>query len=231
MFRRSARIRSPVQPVKYVCAELGDQVRERRRRRNSATITVERVQVAAGGSRRRARASRGTAAASAVSVAARSEPIASAVRRLYGAASRASVEIRRAVRRHDQSSTLAPRCIGQVRPGLPDPHARRPRGVACTCRETHLPDPMARAYRRKRARGAGSCRKGADSGPDRVTPCVRPGLHPLGELALEQPVLVDLAVDAGCAPAARRASRARRCGRGRARRARRRARSSRAGGR
>jgi hypothetical protein len=47
--------------------------------------------------------------ASAVAVAASSETIDSAVRALYVAARPASVETRRAVWRHDQSSTLASR--------------------------------------------------------------------------------------------------------------------------
>src|SRR5687767_4257251 len=97
--------------------------------------------------------------ASAVSVAATSEATARAVRRRYGAVSRASVDTRRAVRAHDQSFTSAPRCAVRWEPGcqiftavlrcaaavrLPGGRLllhTRPRLDG----KTHLPDPMARA--------------------------------------------------------------------------------------
>src|SRR5919109_3425868 len=85
--------------------------------------------------------------ASDVNVAARRVATASDVRSLYGAVRRASVEMRRAVRRQDQSATSAPRCIVRWLPGCQTLTAAslelRARGW-----ETHLPNPTARAYRR-----------------------------------------------------------------------------------
>ena len=99
--------------------------------------------------------------ASAVSVAAMSEPIASAVRARYGAVSRASVETRRTVWAQDQSFDLGAALHGQVRPGLPDLHGRTPAGprarrpvlhARAERWETHLPDPMASSLSPKCAR-------------------------------------------------------------------------------
>src|SRR5213594_2809306 len=55
--------------------------------------------------------------ASAVAVARSSEKIESVVRDRYGAVRRASVASRRRVRRQDQSSTSAPRCMVRWLPG------------------------------------------------------------------------------------------------------------------
>ena len=61
MLRRSARMRSPVQPVKYVCAD-DVAIVPRPATTKSATIAVQRLRVAARGCRGRSRASPGTAA-------------------------------------------------------------------------------------------------------------------------------------------------------------------------
>ena len=146
-------MRSPVQPVKYVCAALARRLASPAATK-SATMTVSASTSPVLMPSSMASLAR-SGGASAVSVAATSEPIASPVRRRYGAARRASVETRRTVRAHDQSFTSAPRCI--VRwdpacqtliagprlwrsPGRPVLHARARRE-----RETHLPNPMARA--------------------------------------------------------------------------------------
>src|SRR5690348_6245101 len=90
--------------------------------------------------------------ASAVAVAARSDPIASAVRSLYGAASSASVRSRRAVRRHDQSETRTGRSIDRWLPACQTLTALL-RGLLradqvdarLAGKVPHLPWPMARA--------------------------------------------------------------------------------------
>ena len=64
--------------------------------------------------------------ASAVAVARSSEKIESVVRVRYGAVSWASVASRRRVRRQDQSSTSAPRCIVRWLPGCQTLIARDP---------------------------------------------------------------------------------------------------------
>ena len=104
MFRRSARIRSPVQPVKYVCAALVPRFRTPAITKSTTmTVSVCRSCFAIPSSIARPARYGG---ARAVAVAASSEMIASAVWRLYGAARRASVVTRRTVRCHDQSSTF-----------------------------------------------------------------------------------------------------------------------------
>ena len=226
-------MRSPVQPVKYVCAELATRAATPATTKSATTID-ERRAGRRRGSRRRRRAWRGTAARAPCSVAASSEPSASAVRRLYGAASRASVATRRAVRRHDQSATSRPALGVRWEPGcqtltrravLRGSRRARRRDAPTSARP---PTPQPRCGKVARAVAA---RDRAESVPTRPRAGSRPRLHALRELALEQPVLVDLAVDRRSSGSARRACRARRPGRRRARRARRRARSSTAGGR
>ena len=116
MFRRSARIRSPVQPVKYVCAALVPRFRTPAITKSTTMIvSVCRSCFAIPSSIARPARYGG---ARAVAVAARSEMIASAVWRLYGAARRASVVTRRTVRCHDQSSIFtASRSLVRWLPG------------------------------------------------------------------------------------------------------------------
>src|SRR6266516_2934510 len=138
--------------------------------------------------------------ASAVAVARRSEKIESVVRVRYGAVSRASVASRRRVRRHDQSSTSAPRCIVRWLPACQTliardlllVHARIP--TPGGGRSTRHPR---RAYRGKahvsvpgRRRNGKSCDLRLFGFVDDST-----SLDSIGELALEQAVLVDVAVD------------------------------------
>ena len=118
-------MRSPVQPVKYVCADEAPQS-STPATRNAITVSVERlrsllldpdVDRLLREKRRR----------SASPVARSSEPSASPVRALYGEASRASARTRRAVWRHDQSETFAPRGSDKELPGcqtFTDAHLR-----------------------------------------------------------------------------------------------------------
>src|SRR5919199_2032942 len=117
--------------------------------------------------------------ASAVAVAARSEKIEKIVRVRYGAVRRPSVASRRRVRRHDQSSISAPRCMVRWLPGcqtliasLPCAHASAPR----------LP-----RFRRSFSRDLGLLLDLRTLG--------RARLDRVRELPLEQSVLVDVAVD------------------------------------
>src|ERR671923_1043776 len=108
--------------------------------------------------------------ARAVAVAASSEKTDRIVRTLYGAVSRASVARRRRVRRHDQSSTFAPRSCVRWPPGCQTLMRRSPAGRSRG--GTMFP------------RAFGSC--------DVLHGGAR--LHGVRELPLQQAVLVDVAV-------------------------------------
>src|SRR5712691_4201884 len=161
--------------------------------------------------------------ASAVAVAARSETTESAVRTLYRSAKRASVATRRRVRRHDQSSTFAPRSRSRCPPGCqtltartrfyvhaharasppgrgPPPPATRPRsGLSAkrTCGRG-LGKPGGFPSDRRGVSVSIPCRKSTERrrrsrrGLQSFRSCAR--LDGVRELALEQPVLVDVAV-------------------------------------
>src|ERR671933_823245 len=133
--------------------------------------------------------------ASAVAVAARRETTESAVRALYGLVSRASVSSLRRVRSHDQSSTSAPRCCVRWPPGcqtltrllllvharaFPHPgwgRARLPR--------------RRRYHRQAHASVAIACQNAASG--DLLHR--GPRLDGVGEAALQEAMLVDVAVD------------------------------------
>src|SRR5919197_1218137 len=133
--------------------------------------------------------------ASAVAVAASSETTESAVRRRYGLVSRASVSSRRRVRAHDQSSTCAPRCWVRWLPGcqtltrwlfLIDARA--------------FPHPGwvgARLPRRRRYHAGAHASVPVPSQNGASGDLLHRGacLDGVGEAALEEAVLVDVAVD------------------------------------
>src|ERR1051326_347530 len=116
--------------------------------------------------------------ASAAAVAASRKKIASAVRALYGAVSRASVVIRRAVACHDQSSTFAPRSRSRWLPGW------------WTLTAASLPNTS-------QGQSLGQVRAGHVRGtvPGRWPEESRCCLHAGSDLLLEQTVLVDVVVD------------------------------------
>src|SRR5262249_6932743 len=118
-----ASIRSPVQPVKYVWA-YEQRVPARPAPTNAITIQPS-VVVRPWLTSSTALPTR-IGGASDAAVAARSETIASAVRALYGLASRESVESRRLVADQDQSSTLTPRCWTRCDPGCQTRTSRTP---------------------------------------------------------------------------------------------------------
>src|SRR5919108_5404048 len=207
--RRSARMRSPVQPVKYVWAE------EARIVPTPATTKRATIHQSCARSLWRIPWSIASLAryggARLAAVAASNERIARAVRSLYGAARRASVATRRAVARQDQSSTCAARSRIRCPPGCqtltgvlfhvharehwesppprPTPRAYRRRTHACVTGASHQ-----REFRRRgRARRKPSGFPGPF--PTRGDACSRSRLHALRELSLEQAVLVDLAVN------------------------------------
>src|SRR5215204_467846 len=137
--------------------------------------------------------------ASAVSVAASSDATASVVWSLYGAVRRASVETRRAVRCHDQSSTWASLCADRWVPGCQTFIAgSRTSSSAHVPGKTPPPRPDGASLAPKTVRVCDGCvPKERPRTARRESSCggLRPLLDPLGELALEQAVLVDLAVD------------------------------------
>ena len=162
-------MRSPVQPVKYVCAVARRAAREPGDEEEATTIESARRSPFAD-RRRRSRASRGTAARARSASRRAASRARAPCGALYGAVSRASVAMRRAVVRHDQSSTCAalhrrcePACQTLTRaprpvpvPGRTDPCAsvrivpstRRRLARASTARRTR-----ARAGRARRSRG------------------------------------------------------------------------------
>src|SRR5438874_367146 len=141
--------------------------------------------------------------ASAVAVAASSEKIDSVVRVLYGAVSRARVAIRRRVRRQDQSSTSAPRCIVRWLPGcqtliardLLIVHARGPARVVD--RTTRHPRRAYRGTAHLSVPGRRGICNSCDLGLLGLCAFLdgRARLDGVGELAFQEAVLVDVAVD------------------------------------
>src|SRR5712691_1169647 len=196
--RMSASIRSPVQPVKYVCAD-DVAIVPIPARMNSATMLHSAPALW-----RRMPWSIASFAryggASEIAVARSRKKIAAAVRPLYGAVRRVSVEMRRTVARQDQSSTFAPRSRIMCPPGwwtlTPSPALPRVDADAPPVGETLFPPrapfsstaPFARSTKRETSRFPAPF-------PTRGRAGSRRRLHARRELLLEQPVLVDLAVD------------------------------------
>src|SRR5438128_2791523 len=133
--------------------------------------------------------------ASAVAVAARSETTESAVRRRYGRVSRASVSSLRRVRAHDQSSTSAPRCCVRWPPGC---QTLTPSLFLAHARA--FPHPGWGAARLPRRRRYHPLTRASEAIPCQNVPSGHlldrgPCLDGVREPALEETVLVDVAVD------------------------------------
>src|SRR5919204_3702154 len=138
--------------------------------------------------------------ASAVPVAASSEKTERIVRVLYGVVRRARAAIRRRVRRHDQSSTVAPRCIVRCPPGC----QTLTRGLLLVRARAHPHPGWGAGSRRPRSRRYQPRARASVPIPRRNVRAASRDLLDFGlgarldrvrELTFEQAVLVDVPVD------------------------------------